>query len=146
MEKDRDTNPNYTIFTFKNIIITIIVLLLNGLICFKMGEKFKTKNSKDIVIYEKHKVVTPSTETSYINNSDVTMPNNIAADNRVAMLDNVITVNRVEIFNNVTTSQTKKPSTINKNEPIYNAIPVNINNNDEVFLLSPYNKENNKNI
>jgi len=42
-----------------------------------MGEKFKTKNSKDIVIYEKHKILTPSTETSYINNPDVTTRNNV---------------------------------------------------------------------
>jgi len=77
MEKDTDTSSNYTIFTFKNIIIAVIVLLLDSLICFKMGEKFKTKNSKDIVIYEKHKILTPSTETSYINNPDVTTRNNV---------------------------------------------------------------------
>jgi len=115
--------------------------LFDGLISFKIGEKFKTKNSKDVVIYEKHKVEMPSTEASY-NNPNVTTSNNVVVPNKIEMSDNVITVNRVEIIaDSVATSQTDEAITVNKNEPIYNAIPVNTDED----IPPPY-KENNKNI
>jgi len=62
-----------------------------------MGKKFKIQNSKDVVIYEKHKVETPSTGASY-KNPYITTSNNVVEPNKVA---NVIRVNRVEIADRV---------------------------------------------